>query len=342
MFFNFKYIILISLMISSIYSYESNNDANVKTTDKKYYDQGDGVNKNHLMQAYNAPARVNLLGKYDLFIEGNFIWWQPKEKGLTIGNDLDSTNNLNKVLNFQADYMIGFKAAIGGHHNFDDWTFLLLYTWFNKNSNNSIKKNESFHSEWIETNVSEIFAKWDLKFNLFEIELSRTNLTGKNVVFSPYFTINGGFIDQNYIIKSSTYNSFVSSDSWLIGPKVGIKTSWNMKSNIKLITNISGSLFFQNYTKIKYEIKNNTTSLFTRRVQMKLSNLTPNLNFNSGLSYENNFLQRNHVTVQIMYEFLHFWNQNQMRYLLNELRYTRFDAGSLMLHGLTASLRWDF
>ena len=75
---------------------------------------------------------------------------------------------------------------------------------------------------------------------------------------------------------------------------------------------------------------------------MKTNYITPNLNLSMGLSYEMNFRKRSHATLQVMYEILHFWNQNQMRYLLNELKHIRFDAGSLMLHGITASMRWDF
>lgn len=342
MFSYFKCITILMFLTLSIYASEIPN-IRTKNTQRKFYDQGYGVSKHKLMQAYNAPARVNLPGKYDFFVEGNFIWWQPKEKGLdfalTTSKQIYDTPSY-KLQNFKANFKNGFKTGIGFHHYFDDWTFFLQYTYYKKTTMNLLKKTQSFFSQWIENNANEIIARWHLKFNFLELEISRKNLTGKDVVFSPHFTISGGWIDQNFNIFSFSNNSFATSKSWLIGPKSGIQTFWIMKSNFKLLANISGALFFQNYKKIKYEVTNNIS--FANRIIMKTNYLTPNLNFSSGFSYENCFMKRTHITLVAMYEFLHFWNQNQMRYLLNTLNNTKFDAGNLILHGITASLRWDF
>ena len=104
----------------------------------------------------------------------------------------------------------------------------------------------------------------------------------------------------------------------------------------------SAGLFYQNYSKVKYELINKSTLAYTNRIQMKMNYITPGVNFSTGLSYEINIKKRALATVQVMYKMLHFWNQNQMRYLLNELKYTRFDAASLSLHGITASMKWNF
>lgn len=319
-------------------------DANKNTkNNRKFYEQGYEVNKYNMMQAYNAPAKTNQ--NFDFFIEGALIWWQPKEKGLTIGKDYSDsvnfqTNPLN-LFNFKANYMAGFKAGIGFHHHFDNWTFCFLYTWFDRHSTYSIKKNTLVHSEWLAAAAHEIYTKWKLDFNLLDFEISRKNLTGKKVSFLPHFNICSGRLNQAFAVMGPNSNSYASSNSWLLGPKAGIKTFWNIKL-VKLLANVSASIFYQNYSRVNYDLFDKTTSSYSHRIRMKEKYIAPNLNLSSGFCFEKHFENRGEVTLRAMYEILHFWNQNQMRYLLNQTNYTRFDAGSLMLHGITGSLRWDF
>jgi len=341
MFYFLKRALIITSIFSSICAFAINNQPSQKTS----YDQGHAVSKNQIMQAYNAPARVNVEDNYDLFIEGSFIWWQPKEQGLDIGATA-STNperELINIFNFDANYKSGFKIGAGFHHNLDDWTVFAQYTWFDRNSHNTIEKDEAFGSEWLNASTTQAKAKWSLDINFFELELSRANVTGKKVVFAPHFAIAGGWLDQKYFIFSTEDESKAFSDSWLIGAKAGIKTSWNLRSSLRVLGNISAALFYQNYTDISYELKNIITDQFLERIDMKTHYLTPNLNIDAGLAY-GLYLNKNlwHIDFLIKYEFIHFWNQNQMRYLLNHLGFIRFDAGSLMLHGITASFRWDF
>lgn len=355
MIFKGKYLLLLIFLYTSIIANESCPNIPIMIGERcpcnhityrdKPYDQGYEINKNQLMHAYNVPARVMLRSKYHFFFEGDFLLWQPKEKGLTIGF-IPSTSTIcdikpNLITNFEANYLPGFKVGIGSHYFLDDWSSLLQYTSFNQKTNNSINK-VNFFSEWLESNVDSAKAEWNLRLNLFELQIERKNLTGKDVAFSPNFAINGGKIDQKYNVYSSTFNSLASSSSWLIGTKGGIKTAWHIRFNVKFHANLSAALFFQSFSKIYYESINNLTSVFSDRIRMRVNNLTPNLNFSSGLSFENRFIKKFQISLQVMYEIMHFWNQNQMRYLLNELRNTRFDAGSLMLHGLTASFRCDF
>jgi len=341
MFYFLKRALILTSILSSAIVFAT-NEQSIK---KPHYDQGYEINKQNLMQAYSAPARVNVEGNLDLFIEGSFIWWQPKEKGLAIGASsfLNMANNPVNIFNFKANYKTGFKTGIGFHNNLDDWTIFAQYTWFNRDSHNTVEREDAFFSDWLYSTTTQAEAKWDVDINFFELELSRANVNGKRVIFAPHVGIMGGWIDQKYLISSIADEAKAFSDSWLIGPKAGVKTSWKIKSDIKLIGNVSASVFYQDYTKVSYELKNIITDLFIERINMRTHNLTPNLNMAAGLAY-GLYLYDNlwHFDFLVKYEFIHFWNQNQMRYLLNQLGFIRFDAGSLMLHGITASFRWDF
>ena len=341
--FNFFKNILILIAIVSISSAFSASTE--KTPLKKYYDQGYRIEKNKLMQAYNTPARVNVDGYRDLFVEGSFIYWRPQEKGLTIGvtSSTDLATSPVEILNLDTRHKSGFKVGAGVHSTFDDWSVLAQYTRFNQDSKDSYERSLAFTPDWLTQAGNIAQAIWKLDFNLFDLEISRSNFTGKHLILSPLAGISGGWINQKYEISNVSSISQSFSDSWLIGPKAGIKTLWQLRGDFKFLGETSAALFYQDFYKISYEERASSNNAFFERITMVKHYLIPNLNLAAGLSFGSYFYKDKwHIDILGKYEFSYFWNQNQMRYLLNQLKFTRFDAGSLMLHGITASLRLDF
>lgn len=341
--FNFskKILFLIAIVsVSSVFGVPTK-----KTPKKKYYDQGYKIEKHTFMQAYNTPARVNVNGCRDLFVEGSFIYWRPQEKGLTIGatSSSDLATQQVEILNLDTRHKSGFKVGVGGHSNFDDWSVLAQYTRFNRDSKDSYERSLAFTPDWLTQEGNIVEALWNLDFNLFDLEISRPNFTGKHLILSPLAGITGGWINQRYEVSnvSSIAKSF--SDSWLIGPKAGIKSFWQLRGDFKFLGEIEAAIFYQDFYKISYEERSALNNAFFERATMVKHYLIPNLNLGAGLAFGSYFYKDKwHIDILGKYEFSYFWNQNQMRYLLNQLKFTRFNAGSLMLQGITASLRLDF
>ncbi|NGX49340.1 MAG: hypothetical protein K940chlam5_00938 [Candidatus Anoxychlamydiales bacterium] len=333
-------LILLTLTLTSAFC-----ASNQKTISKKYYDQGHPIEKHHLMQAYNTPARVDVNGCTDIFIEGSFLYWQPKENGLAIGmsSSSDLVTDPVKIFNFDSNYKTGFKGALGFHSNTDDWTVLASYIWFDRAINTTINQALAFSSDWVDGTSTQVHAKWDVDYNVFELSLSRDNYKGKRLILSPLAGFKGGWFNQKYNVTSLTNGAEASSDSWLIGPIAGVKGLWKLRGELKVFTDISGALFYQDFYKVSYEEKNLITEVFSTRIDMNKHYLVPNLNLAAGLNYGAYFFKdKFHVDFLVKYEFMNYWNQNQMRHLLNLLSFIRFNPGSFMLHGLTASMRIDF
>jgi len=328
------------LSISSAFSVSNN-----KVTNQKYYDQGYKIEKHHLMQAYNSPARTNVNGCTDLFAEGSFIYWRPQQKGLTIGvtSSTDIAMRPVEILNLETRAKPGFKVGVGAHSNFDDWTFFAQYTRFIVDSKDSYERSLAFTPDWLTQDGNIVDAIWNLNLNLFDVEISRQNFTGKHLILTPLAAISGGWLNQTYNISNVSSIAKGLSDSWLIGPKAGIKSFWRLRGDFKFLGEIQAALFYQDFYNISYEERAASNNAFIERAVMVRHYLIPNLNLGAGFAFGTYFFKnRLHIDILGKYEFSYFWNQNQMRYLLNQLKFTRFDAGSLMLHGITASLRLDF
>ncbi len=311
----------------------------------KYYDQGYPIEKHHLMQAYNISGRIDVAGCQDIFVEVSYLRWQPKEEGLAIGisSSSDLLNNPTKIFNFKSTYKTGWKVALGFHSNNDDWTILASYIQFNKSMNTTINRNHFFSSDWLKKTSTQVHARWGVDFNMFELSLSRDNYTGKYLILSPLAGLRGGWFDQKYNVTSLTNGAKSFSDSWLIGPIIGIKGLWKLRDEFKIFTDISSALFYQDFYDVSYEEKDLSTDIFSTRITLSKVYLVPNVNLAAGLNFGLYlFKKKFHIDFLIKYEFMNYWNQNQMRHLLNLLSFTRFNPGLFMLHGLTASMRIDF
>jgi hypothetical protein len=103
--------------------------------------------------AYNAPARIDPACGWDAWISLSFLYWQPKEKGLDLGNfnsvpitlTQSATARIsgqveydNDLIKMDFDYHPAFKLGLGFSSDRDDWTLYFEYTRFYSKDNRSI------------------------------------------------------------------------------------------------------------------------------------------------------------------------------------------------------------
>ena len=270
------------------------------------------------------------------------------------------------------DYHPAFKVSAGIGFNRDDWTACVEYTRFHSKDSNhkTISKDNLTEllilSTWNASNQTFASkADWKLKNDLIDLSFGRPYYLGKKIVIKPHFGLRGGWIDQKYHLEETflsddtELNSFtnVKSDSWLIGPRAGVKTNWLLGKGFNFFGNIATSLFYQDFS-TKYNYNYTTIVLETTRdisVNEKQDNhyITPNLECALGLGWGSYFAKNKaHFNLSAGYEFHIFWNQNLMKSLAEKVKsgtgstsdgsITETKEGDLMLHGLTVSARFDF
>jgi hypothetical protein len=198
-------------------------------------------------------------------------------------------------------------------------------------------------------------AHWKLNFNTIDLVAGRPYFLGTKLTLSPFYGVRGGWIDQHYKLTSliplttatapkTDYllNSLVKSDSWLVGPRIGVKSNWLLGAGFRIFGDAGASLIYQNFkVKIKtlMPAQNQLTIQLEDFISQKIKSVNPTFDAALGFgwgSYFNN--KRWHFDLTAGYEFQFFYSQNE---LLEEIRVSK-DTSSLILHGLTVAARFDF
>ncbi|MBN2479760.1 MAG: hypothetical protein JXA94_05990 [Parachlamydiales bacterium] len=321
------------------------------------------------MPAYNAPARINVCGCWDFNIDATFLYWQANEEGLSLGYDVGNTEQITtdlgeKVYEFDFKYKPAFKVGIGYNMNYDNWSLRLQYTRFysTQTTSTSLRSSDfTFRSRWLSSavnNYEKMQSKWTLDFNIFDLDLLRTYYNGKHLILEPSFGLKGGWIDQKYIHEVS--NPLVAvdvnplhadflSDSWLIGPRAGLKTKWFLGCGFNVIGNSSINLFYQKFNKVILQQQSNTNAnLLSQNIKTNdQSNINSSFEYLLGLSYETYFNRNNyHFLISAGYESQIYFRQNEIRSQSDTATSTNGGAfsnpGDLSFHGLNLQIRFDF
>jgi hypothetical protein len=317
------------------------------------YDKGHVVDENQMLGAYNDPARIDVRGSFDTFITASFIYWQPREEGLSLC--LFVKDEETDVIKQNFDYHPGFKVGLGFNTTFDNWTIYLQY--IRLYTNDLTKKYLKNSTDLLLPFWGEIFASkaksiWDLKTNILDLEIKRSYYIGKKLFLSPFFGARGALIDQkynaDYEFPELTEINFSKneSDSWALGPRAGLSAHYLLCKGFKFLGNVAASILYQHF-KVKHEktlIVELIPSEETSFAKNKISYLSPNLEMGLWLSYGSYFSKKRfYAKLDVGYEALIFWNQNTLR-ALNDIIENRHNGsiGNLILHGLTITGRFDF
>ncbi|MBN2479763.1 MAG: hypothetical protein JXA94_06005 [Parachlamydiales bacterium] len=308
------------------------------------------------MPAYNAPARYNVCGSWDFFVTGTFLWWQAKEQGLEIALiDGATSTEKGQIEDMKFDYKAAFKVGLGYNTNCDDWTTYLQYTRMNITQNKTVTSS-NFNSNvdfWV-TALGDIQsaaeARWELNHNVFDFELGRPYYSGKDLVFQPFFGIRAGWSDQEYrdiatAVDTTQQEVNVKSDSWLVGPRVGVNSNWYFIDEFGLIGNAALSVFYQKFNKLTLkEFDVATPNTFDKYYEDSIQTINSSIELLFGLGYGTYFDHNNwHFNIFAGYEAQIYFNQNMLRFY-NEITDGApvVKPNNLIFHGLNVTARFDF
>jgi hypothetical protein len=326
------------------------------TTQPKDYDQGHEVDAHQMMAGYNAPARVDVQGSWDFFIDASYIYWQPREHGLEVGYtvaDADVTNNQGSVLHQGFDFKSGFKVGMGMNFERDNWVTDVHYTRLVCDHHTTHTAPSGYHIEalWLEDtdNMSYVSSAWKFKYNMLDWNLGRPFYCGTKLSFAPFIGVRGGWIGQHFnlsyttVADSAIVHSYSRINSWLVGPRVGIGSSWMLGEGFRLFGDIDGGLYYQRSRTHYQPYDADDVTVLAANMYDKTGAITPNIDLDIGLGWGAYFADNGwHFDLSAAYEFNYYWNQNRMSYLKDLYNTISGDLGDLMIQGLTVKARLDF
>jgi len=312
------------------------------------FEQGRDLRQSQMTAGYNATARTDVRGSWDVYTTGGYIFWQPRAENLELG----LSNKVNdpviidgNSINMNYHYKSGFKLGLGVFTEQDNWDAYAEYTWLSGHQSVRATAPTSglINPFWGAPSTERIISgksRWKLDLNIIDVMLARSYYVGSKLTFRPFFAGRAAWINQKYIAvytQSSQvpYQSNYSSHSWGLGPEVGLSSNWLLGYGIRAIGSAEADILFTRYNlHTTEETPSDPTQLDTNWRQRRLGCLRPHANIELGFGWETYFNNHNyHVDILGTYGFQVFWNQSMF------LGHTQ---GDLYIHGATGEVRFDF
>jgi hypothetical protein len=229
------------------------------------FEQGHELKQSQMAAAYNAPARIDVRGSWDVYFTGSYIYWQPSEENLELGISNASAAvalpvNGNVVdMNFK--YKSGFQVALGIFSDLNNWDALAQYTWLTGRHSSRANGPQDGglipfwgHPANKETSVASGKSRWRLNIDFLDLNLGLSCYVGTRLTFRPFFGARAAWIDQKYKATYTPGGTAVvpyqirnTTTSWGLGPEVGLDTSWLLGWGIRFIGKAEADLLFTRY-----------------------------------------------------------------------------------------------
>ena len=372
----------IKLISSALATLAVSSGALATTNPPPPFKQGYGLTADQLPAAYNAPARFKVENTWDLFLTGSFLYWSAQQDAMELAvNTTFSTSYLSpsngSFVKQNVSYRPGFKLGLGIDCNFDDWVAFVEYTWLRQQTSNSSETPPSDSRGgtplWLATDwycflpgaggsgpfawASDFNSKWRTHIDLLDATLSRPFYRGRQITVTPFGGMRAAWIRQNFRMSMSYINdnpptpiawpivSHNQSNSWAIGPRVGLDGHYLIGAGFRLEGDIAGSLLYTRYTSVSHREDSTVTAAATASFQTADTDiLRPMADMKLGLGWGAYTDHRDyHFDLLFSYDFNMMWGQNMMRSLVNSGFLTSASAaGDLHLQGLNITARFDF
>jgi hypothetical protein len=338
------------------------------------FEQGHELTKSQMPAAYNAPARINVRGSWDLYLTASYLFWQPSEENLELCLINSTKTTLlgtglvpvvipqGKIQEMGFKYKSGFKAGLGIATGWDHWDAYAQYTWLTgRHSSHATAPTDqngattgSLVPLWgnafnTPSEITSGKSRWRLNLQFIDANLGRSCYVGTKLTFRPFFGARAAWIDQKYVATylpadMTSYQDRQTTRSWGIGAEAGMLANWLVGAGFRFIGSMETDILYTRYKlRIKEESYINPLLLFTS-LKETVFYLRPHLDLQLGLGWGSYFSNHNyHCDFSATYGFQVFWDQNMFRTFGGPfMGNTRAPNGNLYIQGLTVDARFDF
>lgn len=352
---------------------------------EKSFEIGKEVVRAQMKPGYNAPANIEVRGSWDLDLDASFLYWQVMQDNMEIAfasntpaasiPTISSTSGSlqGSFIEPGFKYKPGAQIGLTLRSDHDNWDMSTQYTWLEGSivdtSNGPLGGTllpTWGHPMVVNNNFYDTAdQKWHYSFNLIDGDVGRTFYVGSALVVRSFFGARAGWILQKLQVtytnlESTLYNGIpgtqnvsVYSNSWGVGPRMGLASNWNLGSDFCLFGNGSIDLLYTDYNiKSKTLFQRNAKDGDTAgQIKSMVSREAPrglrtHLDLEMGISW-GTYLHADsfYMLLAASYGFQVFWNQNPFRHFESAnamLALSSTPSGNLYAHGATGTIRFDF
>jgi hypothetical protein len=286
---------------------------------------------------------------YGLFATGDLLFWHLNEEGSEYALSLSEANK-GRVKDAHFDWDFGFRLGAGYQMEHDVWEGALNFTWFqtqaSDSTSGSLIPEKGYPSSPTATKME---SHWNLHYYVLDLSVGRNFFVSKFLSFFPTLGVESGWIAQRrrYEIEQipSGENIYGKNNYWGIGPRIGVKGTWNFNSHFLLFGSANGCLQWGSFdTHTKETLLTEAGKVKLTHVADHFHRLVPNVQLALGLGWNSSINDdKNYLAVNLSYEFQYWWRQNQF---LNEEQLDttllQHESQGLSLNGLTLDVRYGF
>ena len=321
------------------------------------------------------------------YITASFLYYYANQGGMDLadsaatstgGSPSTAATSNSHTLSQDFAFKPGFKVGIGFGYNESflsaDYTWIRSTTHTNSNApspgdgfapgtagcwvmNNWFQQTATATSQTVSaTNVN---SKWQLGLDIGDLLINHAFYQGQQLIVKPFLGLRGAWIRQGIDVtvtppagtftslNSPTITSTNSSNSWAIGPRVGLDASYLLGMGFRFEGRAAASLLVTQFTHVRHKenvvTPGQTPTTLASQIK-KYNCLRPEGDLGIGLGWGKYLSQgRYHFDLTANYDFLVFFEQNMIRKLLDQtISGVSPAVSNLYFQGLNITARFDF
>lgn len=314
----------------------------------------------------------------NLFVSGDWLYWQANETGLSYAIDNEDFDILNdtimgsgKTAQPKFDWHSGLRLGIGYNLPHDEWDAQFIWTWYEGLGENRVQsKTDSptilptfvhpnvYNAQSIAACLS-ADANLFMHLNLLDLELGKQFRLSKSLSLKPYLGIRNAWLNQNYNIQYENlfdktaelildeYSTSIKNNFWGIGILGGLGSDWNLKWGLSLFGDFAFSLLYgffdTSYTESYITPTGAGNLVVSDSNSFKAGRAIADLQL--GLRWISNCLKdRLTVVLQAGWEHHMYFSQNQIMRFTDGQNWGTFvqNQGDVDFQGWSAAMRLYF
>jgi len=327
-----------------------------------------------------SPSLAGFLNNIE--VEATFLYLNAKEEGLDLAysssmtqiedNSFATTYTKNgKILEQSSEYKPGFNVGIST--GLGSWKLSGEYTWIRQTTHThenppstSLGTAVWSANDWFQQMSSRgqrlaathISSKWHLAMDIADLYAARAAYQGRQLIISPFAGLRALWVRQSLAIDfteqartrvflpSQPIQSYNRSNSWAIGPRLGLQSSWLLGLGLRLEADIAASLLATKYTTIFHREDAASTHQTPSNLTLSMNNYTSVrtvLEMGLGLGWGTYLCnQKYFLDFLAGYDFSAYYNQNMMRRLMDQVVAGTSSGSDLYLQGISFKASFNF
>ncbi|MBX9745125.1 MAG: hypothetical protein K2X08_07955 [Chlamydiales bacterium] len=293
------------------------------------------------------------LDSYGFWAIGNVLYWTAYEGGTEIAYYAEPgvfsfpVPTKTEPVSFEWD--VGYRVGAGWVSPHDNMEIAALFTRIEPTGTFSMKATDPNTINGIILpdilQANGVFADWDVRYSVIDIELARSYFPSRYFYTRPYFGSRTAWVMQSADIGfsgSSPVTAHLRNDFVGSGLRAGSDSKWFFARHWNFFLGASASALFGEFTVVT---SSNEGAISNNNIESPEYRIVPMAQMQMGLGWETSFAcSSSQLAINVGYELNYLWRQNQLPVFENlpSPVYGARQSQDLAFHGLTVDAELAF